>query len=95
VNGIANPAPGLERSQLGDDPPLAKVGHQQVEAAKFEIAAKDGPDPFGFQFNHDDLALLGLISEWRDAADPKALALGRRDLVANALGGDFPLELRK
>src|SRR5712691_8330374 len=33
----ANRAPGLERSHLGDDPPLAKVGHQQVEAAKLQI----------------------------------------------------------
>src|SRR5947208_16898560 len=28
----ADRAPGLERSHLGDDPPLAKVGHQHVEA---------------------------------------------------------------
>src|SRR5712692_3727483 len=37
--------PGLERSHLGDDPALAKVGHQQVEAAKLQILPKDGPDP--------------------------------------------------
>src|SRR6059036_3678086 len=29
------------------------------------------------------------------AADPKSLALGGRDLVADALGGDFPLKLGK
>src|SRR5947208_10611899 len=39
----ANPAPGLERSHLGDDPSLAKVGHQQVETAKLQIPPKDGP----------------------------------------------------
>src|SRR5215469_3567160 len=44
----ANRAPGLERTHLGDDPSLAKVGHQQVEAAKLQIPPKDGPDPFGF-----------------------------------------------
>src|SRR5947207_15247936 len=41
----ANRAPGLERPHLGDDPPLAKVGHQQVEAAKLQIPPKDGLDP--------------------------------------------------
>src|SRR6266481_9226646 len=62
----ANRAPGLERSHLGDDPPLAKVGHQQVEAAKLQIPPKDGPDPLSLRFNHDDLALLGLVSERGD-----------------------------
>jgi hypothetical protein len=35
----------LERSHLGDDPPLAEVCHQPVEAAQLEIAAEDGPNP--------------------------------------------------
>src|SRR5207253_10579581 len=46
----ADRATGLERSHLGDDPPLAKVGHQQVEAAKLEVAAEDAPNPLGFLF---------------------------------------------
>jgi len=54
-----------------------------------------GPNPLGFLFNHDDLAVLGLVSERGHAADPKPLALGGGDLVSNALGGDFPLELGK
>src|SRR5580693_8998277 len=84
----ANRAPGLERSHLGDSPPPAKVGHQQVEAAKLQIPPKDGPNPVGFLFNHDDLAVLGLVSERGYAPDPQPLALGGRDLVADALGGD-------
>src|SRR5258708_35383487 len=44
----ANRAPGLERSHLGDDAPLTKVGHQHVEAAKLHIPPKDRPDPVGF-----------------------------------------------
>src|SRR6267142_3366552 len=80
----ANRSPGLERSHLGDDPPLAKVGHQQVEAAKRQISPKDGPDPLGLLFDHDDLAVLGLISERSYAADPQPLTLGGRDLVADA-----------
>src|SRR5712671_6315054 len=41
ASGERDPSDGLaalERSHLGDDPPLAKVGHQPVEAAKLEIA---------------------------------------------------------
>src|SRR5436190_19244518 len=79
----ANRAPGLERSHLGDDSPLAKVGHQQVEAAKLQIPPKDGPHPLGFLFHHSDLAFLGGVSERGYAADPQPLALGGRDLVAD------------
>src|ERR1700756_5758210 len=91
----ANRAPGLERSHLGDDPSLAKVGHQQVQAAKLRIPPKDGPNPLSLLFNHDDLAVLGLVSERGYAPDPKPLALGSGDLVADAFGGDFPLKLGK
>src|SRR5712691_13283662 len=83
----ANRAPGLERSHLGDDPPLAKVGHQQVETANLQIPPKDGPDALSLPFNHDDLAVLGLVPERGHAADPKPLALGGGDFVPNALGG--------
>src|SRR6266446_9177191 len=88
----ANPASGLERSHLGEDPSLAKVSHQAVEAAKLQIAPKDGADPLGLVFDQDDLAVLSGVSEWDDAADPEPLALGGGDLVADALGGDFPLD---
>src|SRR5438034_6730298 len=71
----ANRAPGLERSHLGDDSPLAK-GHQQFEAAKLQIPPKDGPNPLSLLFNHDDLAVLALVSEWGYAPDPQPLALG-------------------
>jgi hypothetical protein len=39
------------------------------------LSPKDGPDALGLLFNHDDLAVLGRISERSDAADPQALAL--------------------
>src|SRR5258707_7770300 len=93
-----NPSDGLsalERSHLGDDPPLAEVCHQTVEAAKLEVAAEDGPNPLSFLFDHNNLAVLGLVSERGHAADPKPLALGGADLVSNALGGHFSLELGK
>src|SRR6516225_6611745 len=84
----ANRAPALERSYLCDNPSRAEVGHQQVEAAKLQISPKDGLHPLGFLFHHNDLAVLGRVPE-------RPLALGSRDLVADALGGDFPLELGK
>ena len=42
-----------------------------------------------------DLALLGVVAQRGHAADPEALALGGRNLVADPLGRDFPLELGK
>src|SRR2546428_11175961 len=89
-------SPGLEHSHLGDDPSFTKVGHQPVEAAKREIAPEDGPNPLSLLFNHDDLVVLGLISERGYAPNPQPLALGGRDLVADAsLGGHLTLELGK
>jgi hypothetical protein len=52
------------------DPSLAKVGHQTVEAAKLQITPEDVPDPLGLLLDHDDLAVLGRISEWGNAVDP-------------------------
>src|SRR6516225_8027653 len=86
---------GLERTNLGDDAPLAQVSHQQVEAAELEIAAEDSPDPFCLSFIDRDLSTLGVIAERGHASDPEPLALGCRDLVADALGGDLALELGK
>ena len=46
-------------------------------------------------FIDGDLPVLGVVAQWRHAADPKALALGRSDLVPDALGGDLPFKLGK
>src|SRR5262249_26534469 len=91
ANGVA----GLERADLGDDAPPAQVSHQQVETAEPEIAAEDSADPFCLNFIDHDLSTLGVIAEWSHASDPEPLALGRRDLVADALGSDLALELGK
>src|SRR5437588_11938553 len=66
----ANRAPALEQSHLGDNSSLAEVGHQAVEAAKLQIAPKDGADPFSFLVHHGDPAVLGCVSERGYAADP-------------------------
>src|SRR6516165_265781 len=91
ADGVAS----LKRTDLGDDAALAQVGHQEVEAAELEIAAEDFPDPFRLSVIDRDPSTLGVIAERGHASDPEPLALGSRDLVADALGGDFALELGK
>ena len=54
ANGFA----GLQCSDLGDDAALAQLRHQEVQAAKLEIAAEDGPDPLGLGLVDRDLAVL-------------------------------------
>src|SRR6516162_3769567 len=91
ANGLA----GLERADLSDDVALAQISHQQVEAAELEIAAEDGPDPLRLSVINADLSTLGVIAKRGHASDPEPLALGCRDLVADALGSDLALELGK
>src|SRR6516162_7421994 len=76
----------LERADLGDDAPPAQLSHQQVEAAELEIAAEDSPDPLSLSVIDRDLSTLGVIAKRGHASDPEPLALGSRDLVADALG---------
>ena len=46
---------------LRDDPSPAKVRHQTVDAAKFEMASKDRPDALGFFLYDENLAVPCLI----------------------------------
>ena len=87
--------PSLEPADLAHNAAFAQVGHELVHAAKPEIAPEDGPYPLGFVLVDGDLAIPGVVAERRHAADPQPLALGGCDLVADALGGDFTLELGK
>src|SRR5258707_1287567 len=75
--------------------PLAQVGHEQIEAAELEVAAEDGSDRLCFRLIDRNPAILRVIAERCHAADPETLALGGGDLVADALGGDLALELGK
>ena len=72
-----------------------EVPHQRIDAAEFEVTPEDQPDPFGLVLDDGDLAVLHLVAKGQGTADPKSLALGGGDLVADALGGDLPLELGK
>src|SRR6266699_6074515 len=83
----ANGPPARKRPHLCYNPALPKVSHQEIEAAKLEIAPEDDPNPLGLVLDDHDLAVLGLVSERDHAADPKPLAFGSGDLVPDALGG--------
>src|SRR5262245_19459931 len=54
---------GFQGADLGDNAPLAQVGHKPVEAAKPEIAAEDGPDPLSLGFVDGDPAILGVVAK--------------------------------
>src|SRR6266566_2159543 len=69
---------------------LVKLEHQPVDAAEREIPTKDHADPLGLVFDDGELAILEFVAQRHHSADPQALALGSRHLVANALGGDPP-----
>ena len=87
--------PDFSSPRLGDDAPLAEVCHEQVQAAKLEIAAEDRPHAFGLGIIDGDPSVLGVVAERRHSTDPKPFALGGGDLVPDALRGDLSLELRK
>ena len=79
----ANRAPGLERSYLGDDPALAKVGHQQVEAAKLQIpAGQRHRRTFNIALRHASRRLLlrrsdRVLMVWMTRLWPNLLGLAR------------------
>ena len=75
--------------------PPAQVCHQEIEAAELKIVAEDGPDPLRLSVIDCDLPTLGVVTERGHTSDPDPLALGCRDFVTDALGGDFALELSK
>src|SRR5712675_3307893 len=91
-----NPADDLacfQGTELGDNALLAQIGHEGGEAAKLKIATEYDPHPLGLSFVDPDLAVLGIVAERHHPADPQALTLGGRDLVADALGSDLAFEL--
>ena len=89
----AKGAPIGARAHLADDSPVAEIGQQRPDAAELEIAPEDRSDPLGVLLMDDELLVPAIIAERDIAADPDTLALGGRDLVADALAGDLALEL--
>jgi hypothetical protein len=88
---LAIPAP----IDLGLDTPPIELREQSAHGAELEIEAEDGADRLCF-FGHDfELLIDAAIAERHGSANPEALALGRRDLVAHPLADHLALELGK
>src|ERR1700730_1476026 len=68
---------------------------EQPHATELTIAREDMSHGGGFGFVYDQLAVAHLVPERHQAAHPDTLALGGGDLVADALAGHLPLELRE
>jgi hypothetical protein len=64
-----------------------------VDAAEFEIASIDQADSLCLILDNGDLVVLHVIAEGEGTTDPKTFPFGGSDLVADALGSNFPLEL--
>src|SRR5262249_8795422 len=77
----------------GADAPPVQILGQGSDRADFQVSPENQPDRLGF-FGHDDELLLDArIAEGDRSTDPDALALGGRDLVADALADHLTLEL--
>src|SRR5258708_27426768 len=77
---------------FGSDVVFPEVPNQFVDAAEFQVSLEDRSDQLSFYFDNRNLAVLHLIAKGKVAPDPEALALRRRDLVSDPLGGDLTLE---
>ena len=68
---------------------------QFPHAAQSTIAPEYVADGFGFPFIHNELAVLNIQPQRRQAAHPHALLFGSSNLVADTLARDLPFKLRK
>src|SRR2546425_137508 len=66
---------------------------QQSHRAEGGVTPEDMPYHLSFGGDHDQLVVSAPVTEGRHAAHPHALLLRGGDLVADALPGDFALEL--
>src|SRR5215218_1904116 len=82
-----------EGSGSGDDAALAQLALKRGQRAERKVALEDEPDGLRFVLSDHELALAHLVTERNDAADPNSPALRGRELVADALARNLPLEL--
>ena len=66
---------GCAQSDLGSDIFIFEVLHQSIDAAEFEVAPVDQPDPFGLVLDDSNLAVLHLVAKGQGTADPETLLL--------------------
>jgi len=78
---------------LGGDPLPRQVGGNLGRRPEGEHVRKDPPDHRRLAGVRDQAAVRDVVPQRRHPAHPQALALTGGDLVADALPGDFPLEL--
>src|ERR1041385_9304230 len=83
------------RCGFGLDVALGEFGFGRRDRAEFEVSGIYPPNGWGFVLIHNERAVLGPVAERYEAAHPEALLLASRDLVADALARDLPLELGK
>src|SRR4029077_715473 len=82
-------------AQFGAETVPVKALLEQAYAAELAVALEDMSDGRGFGFNHNELAVAHLVAERDRTPHPHTLALGGRNLVADALAGYLALELRE
>src|SRR3984893_13806641 len=91
----AAPAAIATAIDLGPDALPIKLRDQSPDGAKLQIACEDGADHLRLLGHHFELLIDAAIAERNGSADPEALALGGRDLVAHPLADHLALELGK
>jgi hypothetical protein len=74
---------------LALDPGVGKLVPKRVNRLEREIAPVDLDNDAGLGVVDDELAVFHIKTQWRHAAHPHALFLGRGDLVADPFAGDF------
>ncbi len=92
----ARRAPASRDAHRGDNAFRVERYLQAHHAAEFEVAAEKRPHELRFGLDGFEGSVLNPIAEWNGPAHPGSPSSSRpRDLVADALAGDFPLELRE
>ena len=88
-------AAAREGADLRHDVSAGEFLGEGPDRAAFEVKPEHGADRLGLLGYDDQLLVHGGVAERDRAADPQPLALGGRDLVADPLADDLPLELGK
>src|SRR6202521_3881861 len=84
---------GGQYALLVPNPTLVEVCPQFRDAAQGKVLLEDQADAVRLLLVDHELAVLDLVTERNGAAHPHALAPRGRELVADALAREFPLEL--
>src|SRR5262245_13678475 len=90
-----NQAPRPAFIDLGPDAPPIERHEQSPHGAQLQIEAKDGADRLCLLGHDFELFFEAAVAERNGSADPEALALRGRNLVAHPLADDLALKLRK